>query len=235
MGTPIPRFLRRFAIWVRFRSHEAELSDELAFHREMIERDLLACGWSPRDAKDGARRAMGNETFMREEARRVVLQSWLEAVWQDAMYAIRSLTRSAGRLRYALLAVLTLSLGVGGTTAVYTIARALLFDPLPYTHEREIGVFWKKTDWKHEEFLYIRGRVPGFRQVALYRFQDLVLREGDAPARLLPSLSASAELFDVLGAQPMLGRTFRAGDDTKGAEPVAVLSFRSWQEMGSDS
>jgi len=207
---------------------------ELAFHREMIERDLIAGGASPTDARDGARRAMGNETYMREEARRTVLPAWLEAMWQDATYAIRSLTRTASRLRYALLSVLTLALGVGGTTAVYTIARALLFDALPYAHEREIGVFWKKTDWKHVEFLYLRGRVPGFRRVALYRLHDVMLREGDAPARLLPGLSASAELFDVLGAQPMLGRTFRAGDDTEGAEPVAVLSFRSWQDMGSD-
>jgi predicted permease len=208
---------------------------ELAFHREMIERDLITGGASLADARDGARRAMGNETYMREEARRVVLQPWLETVWQDAMYALRSLTRTPGRRTYALLAVVTLALGVGGTAAVYGLARGLLFDPLPYSHEREVGVFWKKTDWTEEEFLYLRGRVPGFRQVALYRSRDAIVREGDAPARLLSGVSASAELFDVLGAQPMLGRGFRPGEDVDGAEPVALLSFGLWQEMGGDA
>ena len=84
-----------------------------------------------------------------------------------------------------MLAVLTLALGVGGTAATYGVARGVLFDPLPYAHEREVGVFWKKTDWTEEEFLYIRGRVPGFQQVALYRLRDVILRDGDEPARLV--------------------------------------------------
>ncbi|MGH7553385.1 MAG: ABC transporter permease, partial [Longimicrobiales bacterium] len=156
-----------------------------------------------------------------------MLRSWIT----DARYAGRRLRARPG---YTLLAVLTLALGVGGTAAVFGIVRAMLLEPLPYAHEREVGVFWKKTDWSEEEFLHIRGRVPGFRQVALYRHRDLRLRQGDAPARLLPGLSASAELFDVLGARTMLGRGLRAGDDVEGAEPVAVLSFGLWQEMGGD-
>jgi predicted permease len=149
----------------------------------------------------------------------------------DAHYAAR---RLRARPSYALLSVLTLALGVGGTAAVYGTTRGLLFNALPYAHEAELGVFWKKTDWTEEEFLYLRGQVPGFREVALYRHGDVTLRDGDAPARLLPGVSASAELFDVLGAPPMLGRGFRAGDDADGAEPVAVLSYGLWQEFGGD-
>jgi predicted permease len=156
-----------------------------------------------------------------------VLGNWIA----DVRYAARRL-----RIRpaYSLLAVGTLALGVGGTAAVYGITRGLLFDRLPYAHEREVGVFWKKTDWTEEEFLHIRGRVPGFRDVALYRVRDVILREGAAPARLLPGVTASAELFDVLGASAMLGRGFRAGDDGRGAEPVVVLSYAFWQELGGD-
>jgi hypothetical protein len=156
-----------------------------------------------------------------------VLRSWIA----DAHYAAR---RLRARPAYALLSVLTLALGVGGTAAAYGIARGLLFEPLPYAHEQEVGVFWKKTDWTEEEFLYLRGRVPGFGQVALYRLGDATLRRGDAPARLLPGITASAELFDVLGAPPLLGRGFRAGDDAEGAEPVAVLSYGLWRELGGD-
>src|SRR4029079_2140400 len=155
------------------------------------------------------------------------LQSWIA----DAHFAIRRLRAHPS---YALLAVLTLGLGVGGTAAIYSVARRVLFDPLPYTHEREVGVFWKKTDWREEEFLYIRGRVPGFREVALYRLRDMILREGSEPARLVPGVSASAELFQVLGVRPALGHGFQPGDDAIGAEPVAVLSYGLWRELGGD-
>src|SRR5688572_24978519 len=107
---------------------------------------------------------------------------WLGQLFQDSRYAFRTLWR---RPTYALLCVLTLALGVGGTASVYGVARGVLFDPLPFAHEREVGVFWKKTDWTHEEYLYIRGRVPGFSQVALYRQRDVMLRHGDGPARLV--------------------------------------------------
>jgi len=138
------------------------------------------------------------------------------------------------RPAYGLLAVLTLALGVGGTASTFGIVRGVLFEPLPYPHAAEVGVFWKKTDWTEEEFLFLRGRLPGFRDVALYRQRDLILRNGDEPARLVPSVTASAELFDVLGTQPLLGRAFRAGDDVRGAEPVAILGLGLWQDLGGN-
>src|SRR3954464_6398161 len=110
-----------------------------------------------------------------------MLKSWLT----DAGYAAR---RLRARPTYALLAVLTLALGVGGTAAVYGIARGLLFEPLPYAHEREVASFWSPFDWSEEEFLYLRGHIPGFRAVAAYMPNDVTLREGDAPARLVPGI-----------------------------------------------
>ncbi|MFL5574492.1 MAG: ADOP family duplicated permease [Gemmatimonadaceae bacterium] len=156
-----------------------------------------------------------------------MLTSWIT----DARYAARRLRARPG---YTLLAVLTLALGIGGTAAVYGIARGPLFDPLPYANEREVGIFWMTGSWTEEEFLFLRGRIPGFRAVAAYRSGDVTLREGDAPTRLVPGIASSAELFDVLGARPLLGRGFRAGDDVQGAEPVAVLSYGLWQELGGD-
>lgn len=153
----------------------------------------------------------------------------MTGVIQDARYAFRRLLKRPG---FTFVTVLTLALGVGGTTTAYSIARNVLFDPLPYAHADEVGVFWKKTDWTEQEFLYIRGQVPAFRQVALYRQRDIILGESGQPARLVPGVSASAELFDVLGARPLLGRGFRIGDDVRGAEPTAVLSFGLWQELG---
>src|SRR5688572_757016 len=147
----------------------------------------------------------------------------------DVRHSLRRLRAHPG---YTFLAVVTLAVGVGGTAATYGVARGVLFEPLPYANAPEVGVFWKKTDWTEEEFLFIRGRVPGFRHVALYHQRDVMLREGDEPARLVAGVQSSAELFDVLGTGPLLGRTFRAGDDVRGAGPMAVLSFGLWQEMG---
>lgn len=153
----------------------------------------------------------------------------LHSLFADARYAAR---RLRARPVYTLVAVLTLGLGIGGTAAVFGIARPLLFDPLPYPHAREVGMFWMPGWWYEAEFVHLRGRFPGFREVAAYRPADVTMRQGDAPARLVPGLATSVELFDVLGAHPFLGRGFRAGEDAQGAEPVAVISHGLWQELG---
>ena len=88
------RLLRRLAYWRRLSSHHADLMDELAVHREMIERDLIQRGMSPKDAHAQAQRTMGNETLMREDARAVWLWPSLEALRQDATYTLRSLRRN---------------------------------------------------------------------------------------------------------------------------------------------
>src|SRR5687767_7486812 len=155
------------------------------------------------------------------------MESWI----MDARYAARRLVR---RPLYATLAVLTLALGIGGTAAIFGIARTILLDPLPYRTEQELASFWMPRDWTEEEFLYLRGRFPGFASVAAYYPDDATLEMGDGPARLVPGLATSAELFTVLGVAPALGTGFQTGQDVVGAEPVAVLSHGLWQELGGD-
>ena len=207
------------------------LDEDIRDHIERETQDNIDRGMPPDEARRRALVTFGNVAVTKEDARAVWRWQWLEQLLQDSRYAIRTLWR---RPTYALLSVLTLALGVGGTASVYGVARRVLFDPLPFAHEREVGVFWKKTDWTHEEYLYIRGHVPGFSQVALFRQHDAIVREDGGPARLVRAVSASAELFDVLGVETFLGRGFRTGDDVPGAEPVAVLSFGLWQELGGN-
>jgi len=156
------------------------------------------------------------------------MESWI----MDMRYAVR---RLRSRPTYTLLAVLTLALGVGGTAAIFSIVRGLLLEPLPYTREAEVAVFWAPFSWTEEEFLFLRPEMPGFSKVFAYRPEDVTLESGDGPTRLLPGISASAELFEVLGARAALGRCFQRGDDRPGVEPVAVLSHGLWQEMGGDA
>ena len=162
-----------------------------------------------------------------------MLKHWMS----DARYALR---RLRARPSYVIVATLTLALGIGGTAAVYGVARGLLFEPLPYEREGEIAAFYFAGSWTEQEFLFLRGMyphaaLPGFRRVAAHRHADVTLREGDAPTRLLPGITSSAELFDVLGARPFMGRTFREGDDLQGAEPVAVISYGLWRELGANA
>ena len=207
------------------------LEDDIRDHIERETRDNLDRGMAPEEARRQALLKFGNVALVKEDTRAIWGWQRVEQLAQDCFYAVRVLRR---RPVYALLSVLTLALGIGGTAAVFGVAHGVLLSPLPYAHERELGVFWMKTDWTHEEYLHVRGRTPGFRQVALYRQRDAMLRAGGGPARLVPGVSASSELLDVLGAAPLLGRGFRAGDDVPGAERVALLSFGSWQELGGN-
>src|SRR5690348_5740420 len=153
------------------------------------------------------------------------MRTWLA----DAFYAAR---RLRARPAYALLAILTLAFGIGGTAAIYGVARPVIYDPLPYPNADRVGTFWMPGWWTEEEFLYLRGKIPGFQLVGAQRPGDVTMRNSDSPARLLPGLTITGELFDVLGVKPLLGRGPRVGDDVQGAEPVAILSYGLWQELG---
>ena len=136
------------------------LDDDIRDHIERETRDNLDRGMAPEEARRQALLKFGNVALVKEDTHAIWGWQRLEQLAQDCWYAIRILRR---RPVYALLSVLTLALGIGGTASVYGVAHGVLLSPLPYAHEREIGVFWMKTDWTHEEYLYIRGRTPGFR------------------------------------------------------------------------
>ncbi|HEX6864214.1 MAG TPA: ABC transporter permease, partial [Thermoanaerobaculia bacterium] len=157
-----------------------------------------------------------------------ILESWIV----DLRYSAR---RLASRPTYLLLAVLTLALGAGGTAAIFSVVRTLLLDPLPVARESEVGVFWMPGHWNEAELLHLRPEFPGFEGVAAIRPRDLTLERDGESMRLVHGNVSSAELFEVLGARPLLGRTFRPGEDLPGAEPVVVLSHDLWQELGGDA
>ena len=153
------------------------------------------------------------------------VESWLI----DVRFALRGLR---ARPQYALLSIITLALGIGGTTALFGVARALLLDPLPYRASEELVHFWNAFDWGEAEVAYLREDWPGFEGVAAYTADDVFLRPEGGVAQLVPGIASSSELFDVLGARPLMGSGFRAGDDAVGAEPTAVLSYGLWQDLG---
>jgi putative ABC transport system permease protein len=156
------------------------------------------------------------------------MESWI----MDLRYSAR---RLASRPTYTLLAVLTLALGAAGTAAIFSIVRALLLAPLPIAHEEQVGVLWYSGSWTPQEFLMFRPNFPGFQKMGAYMSGDQTLELSGAPLSLVHGINTSAELFDVLGARPLLGRGFEAGDDRPNAAPVAMLSYGLWQELGGDA
>lgn len=120
------RIFRRLVYWWRFRTNVAEVDEELSFHRDAIERELIASGISPADARAATRRAMGNETLMREQARGVWLWPSVEAVWQDAKGTLRGLRKSPA---FTAGVMLTFALGVGANAAMFSFLDRLMFRP----------------------------------------------------------------------------------------------------------
>jgi putative ABC transport system permease protein len=154
-------------------------------------------------------------------------ESWI----MDGRYAVR---RLLARPTYAGVAILTLALGAGGIAAVYSVVSRILLEPLPIAREHQVGILWFGGSWREQEFLRLRPSFPGFQRMATYRPDDATLEFPGQPMRFVPGIASSVELFDVLGTPAALGRTFQAGEDLVGAEPVVVLSHSLWEELGGD-
>ncbi|HEY7236380.1 MAG TPA: ADOP family duplicated permease [Gemmatimonadaceae bacterium] len=230
------RFLRRVARWLRSRAHEADLRDELAFHHEMVERDLIARGLSTKEARVAARRVMGNETFMREEARSVWVWSWLDVLRQDAAYTIRSLEASPG---FTIAVVLTLALGLGANAAMFSFVDRLLFRPPPllvdpasthrvYLYRTNDGVESERSGIYARHTDLVRWSTS-FSHFAAFEQRLIAVGTGDA-TREMPIGIVTAGFFDFFDARPRLGRYFTPAEDSPPAgAPVAVVSDAFWR------
>lgn len=221
----------RLSALFRRRRMEDELDEELAYHLEREAEKLAAEGLSPDDARREAVRRFGGVQRHREDARGAWGTSWLDDLWRDVRVGARGLRRARG---FTAAAVLTLALGIGGALTLYGAVYALLVRPLPFPAGDRIEVFWFDYSWRGAEFDFVKDGVRAFDGLAAYSNEMFALRRGTNRIPV-PTTVASAELFDVLQARPLLGRTFRAGEDRPGAEPVVVLSHALWrQEFGGD-
>jgi predicted permease len=211
-----------------------DLREELEFHREMLANDLERQGLSPEAARAAARRAMGNETYMREEARGVWLSTTLEAVLKDVRYAWRGLRRSPV---FTAVAVLTLAICIGANTAIFTVMHRVLLAPLPYPDGNRIV----RLD-------QVPASDPNIRGLALYpdvvrawaarsrTVEDLVasnsnlVRIGaDSTSPAVPAAWVTPSFLTLLRTPPALGRGFISADARSGAPRVAMIGYAYWQ------
>jgi predicted permease len=228
----MPSWLHRF---LHRDQMETQLDKEMRFHLEQHSADLIARGHDPAEAGRIARLELGGPEQVKEECRDARGTRWLEDFVQDVRYAVRSLRQRPG---FALVALLTLALGIGATTVMFTVCDGVLLKPLPfYQPERLVRVHGYSSSWKVGLFGDQNVAYPDFldcqresRTLAiggsLYDFATMK-SPGD-PQRVV-QMSISSNLYAVLGVHALLGRGFLADEDRAGAAPVAILDYIMWQ------
>ena len=213
---------------MRRRAVERDLDDELQFHLEEEVDRLVALGASRTEAARRARQTLPQVDLVKERCRDARQVSWADTVAQDLRYAGRMLACSPG---FTIVAALTLALGIGANTAVFSLVDGILMRPLPYpAPERLVSV---RASYPKGAFAALRDELRTLDVGAYIGHQFTVKYTG--PAIHVAGARVSAELFTVLGAQPVLGRTFRAGEDVPPADRVAIVAHDLWVgQFGGD-
>jgi len=213
------------------RRFDRDLDEEVRFHLEMEAEKHRARGLSAEEAYRRARVSFGGEDRFKEAARTSWGVSAVTDIGSDIRFALRQLLRHRS---FSVLAVLTLSLGLGGTVALASVVNAVMVRPLPLPEADRVVTFWSDYNWRGEEFDHVKDVPEHFEELAAFSNYAYTLRT-DAGSSLIIATVASVELFDVMGVEPLLGRTLRPGEDRPGAAPVVVLDHRFWQqEFGAD-
>ena len=211
----------KFPMWRRRK--QVELEEELQSHVEMATRDRMDGGEPAERAGQFARREFGNAGLVRDLTRDQWGWIWLEDLWQDLSYGLRMVRRNPG---FTLIAVLTLVLGIGANTAIFSLVNGVLLRPLPYAEPaRLVGmtVYYPKGP-----FVVMRDQSRTMDIVANSDSTEINLTGVDVPVRLTGT-AVSAKWFSVLGAQARMGRTFQEGEDQPGKDGAVILSDSLWQ------
>jgi len=230
------RFLARLVNVFRPERAEDDLEREVAAHLALLEDEYRRRGMSEDEAGFAARRALGSSAKdLHRDARSFI---WLDDLRRDVAHGARSLARNPG---FAAVAVITLALGIGANTAIFSVISAVLLRPLPYPDaDRLVQVFGppspnpivamrrREPSLFPQTFDRLRRNTKTLAQVAGYILTTATLT-GQGDAVRLTGMNASAALFPALGATPILGRTFSEAEETTGTDAVVVLSHAVWQ------
>ena len=230
MSRPVELW-RRCLHYVRRVRFDRELEEEVRFHLEMRAEEYLAAGMTPEEARRAARRRFGNETRLRELSRETWGFMMMETLFQDVRFGARMLAKHKG---FTAVAVLTLALGIGANTAIFSVVNAVLLKPLPYDNSHELVQIWgtqpqlDTAPMSPANFLDWREQNRVFERVAAYTGQNLNL-SGVADPERIRATRVSADLFELLRVRPELGRAFLAEEDQYGGQRVVILSHGLWQ------
>ena len=221
------------------RGSTQRLNDEIQFHLEQQIAENIAGGLDPQEARFAAMRTFGNPTYLKEQTRDTWGWTWLEEIAQDLRYAARMLRKSPG---FTSVAVLTLALGIGANTAIFTVASSLFQRGLPARDPgRLLGLSFHQRNnlgqgtFSYPDFEDIRQQADSFTDLFAYRIGLDGLEAGDRAEQVITSF-VSGNYFASLGLKPALGRLILPSEAAvPGSDPVLVLGYSYWQErFGGD-
>src|SRR5216684_7292298 len=231
---------------------EEDLARELRDHVDLEAEEQQEAGIPSEEATYAARRAFGNTTLVTEDVRETWGWTWLERLIQDLRFGLRQLRKSPG---FTAVAILTLALGIGANTAIFTLVHAVMLKSLPVPNP---GQLYSLGDTKlccdtteinslHDNFAlysfplyqHLRDNTPEISELAAFQswLANLSVRRSGAPGVAEPYFGefVSGNYFSLFEVGAFAGRTFTAADDRANAQPVTVLSYRAWsQRFGSD-
>ena len=227
----------------RFLKRKSDLAEEIESHLQMAIADRVARGQSPAEARAAAMREFGNIPLVAETTR----DQWgwlrLELLANDIRYALRQLRKTPG---FTLTVVITLALGIGANTAIFTLVHDILLSSLPVNDPSRLYRIGDKDDccyfnnfqnengdfdlFSWDLFQHLKQSAPEFEQLAAVQAggSGYIVRVGSAPARPMRTEYVSGNYFATLGVGAFTGRLFNQNDDTLGATPVLVLSYKTW-------
>jgi predicted permease len=213
---------------------EQQLDRELSFHLDQHAADLIARGLNPDEARRQARLALGGPEQVKEQYRDARGTRWLEDLWQDTRYALRSLRQRPG---FSTVAILTLALGIGSTTVMFTIVNSVLLKPLAYpdsqrlvtVHVRteQLGITW---GFSYPDFLDCRRESRAQALLAAWTYSGGTVSRPGEP-EYVNGREISSDLFSVLGVPPLKGRSFLAEEDRPGGRASIIISYGLWQRL----
>src|SRR4029077_20440926 len=216
-----------------------ELDEELNGFLEMAAEEKMKQGMSRKDALRAVRLERGNLEASKEVVRSAGWESFVETCWQDLRFAARVLRKNPS---FTAVAVLTLALGIGANTAIFSVVNAVLLRPLPYKdsdqlvqlieHDQKRGVDFDWVSFPNFHDWAEQGKT--FQYMAAYKFHAFNLTNV-SQAQMLFGVKVSANLLPTLGAEPILGRNFRPDEDQPGRDHEIILSYDTWrQSFGAD-
>jgi predicted permease len=213
---------------------DQDLDEEMRSHLEMRAADNLAAGMSPEEARYEAQKRFGNPALLKEDARNADIVGWLDEAARDFRYALRMLQRSPG---FTAVAVLTLALGIGANTAIFSVINSVLLRPLPYHDPAGLVMVWENNSLHPNphntvsppNFLDWQSRNTVFSGMA-YIFDERDSLTGNGEPEEVVVQDVSTNFFSLLGVNPILGPGFTPENGQRGHESVVILSYGLWKE-----
>jgi predicted permease len=216
----------------RLTQTDQDLDDEIRAHLAIETRRRVDAGDPVEAAGAASEKDFGNISLIKETTREMWTSSSLERLWQDCRFAFRSLRRSFG---FTLLALAALALGIGSTTAMFTVVYTVIVRPLPFPDPARLVTLWERSPRSTSQnvvslvnFRFWHQHARAFDAMAAYNERPMNLLGADEPVQTTGA-NVAADFFRVLRINPILGRAFAPGEDGPTARPLALLSYGFWQ------